>query len=316
MGPRCDSGQVRHHRIMALTVEIDKNSGFCGGVIRAISGAERFLDEHPGQKLYSLGAIVHNEGELSRLQDKGLVCIDLQDLDDIQGSQASETLLIRAHGEPPRTYSRVDELGFHLIDCTCPVVLQLQGRIREAYERLKPLGGQLLIFGKIGHAEVLGLVGQVDGDAVIVEDMQMLRSLVEEGTVCLDVPTEIFSQTTRSPEEYAQICEALRLNMKDASLLQVHDTICAQVASRHSRLADFAMQHDVILFVSGRSSSNGKVLCDLCKSVNIRTYYIGGPSEVKAHWFRLDDKVGVCGATSTPKWLLEQVASAVENLAL
>lgn len=300
---------------MALVVEIDKNSGFCGGVIRAISGAEKYLDAHKDGHLFSLGAIVHNEGELERLKAKGLVTIDIEDLNEMPSVAEGETLLIRAHGEPPSTYARAAELGFEVIDCTCPVVLQLQRQICAAYENVKPQGGQVIIFGKVGHAEVLGLVGQTNGDAIVVENLQMLKDGVSSGSVRTDVPTEVFSQTTKNPEEYKQLCDYMKILIPDAALLNVHDTICLQVASRHSCLSTFAVQHDVIVFVSGKSSSNGKVLCDLCKSVNIRTYHIGSASEVRKEWFRSDDKVGVCGATSTPKWLLEEVASAIENLA-
>ena len=297
---------------MDLTVEIDAGSGFCGGVIRAIGCAERFLDEVPGRHLFSLGAIVHNEEELARLGRKGLVTIDYDDLSDMQEA-GGESLLIRAHGEPPSTYARAAALGFNVIDCTCPVVLRLQDSIRSAYARLKPLGGQVVLFGKIGHAEVLGLVGQVNGDAVVVENRSMLESALAEGTIRTDVPIEIFSQTTKSPAEYSEICEALSERLPEG-MLTVHNTVCSQVATRHDRLSSFALSHDVILFVSGKSSSNGKVLCDLCKSLNIRTYHIGSEAEIKGEWFGENDRVGICGATSTPKWLLEKVAACVEAL--
>ena len=261
----------------------------------------------------------------------------------------SKTLLIRAHGEPPQTYSLAKKLGVTVIDCTCPVVLKLQKSIREAYERVKPAGGQIIIFGKIGHAEVLGLLGQVDGDAVVIENMPMLLSALEDGSIKTDRPLEIFSQTTKSPVEYSEICgvlsEALRqfyrsdgesaepsgraLRQAQRPLrsetcgkeavptsggLTVHNTICSQVASRHEELAEFALRHDVIVFVSGASSSNGKVLFDLCKSRNPRTYHISEPSELELGWFSDGDKVGVCGATSTPGWLLDQVAESIIRL--
>lgn len=300
---------------MPARVEIDADSGFCGGVIRAIGSAERFLDGNRQQRLYSLGAIVHNEEELARLAARGLVTIGLDDLENVAAADGGN-LLIRAHGEPPSTYRRASELGFNVIDCTCPVVLRLQQRIREAHARLHEGGrsGQILIFGKIGHAEVLGLVGQVEGDAVVFETMEQLRSLLDAGTVDVNGPLEIFSQTTKSPSEYAEVCGALLAEMGDPDDLTVHDTICSQVASRHSKLADFARSHDVVIFVSGRSSSNGKVLYELCKSLNIRTYHVGSVAEIKKEWFRSEDSVGVCGATSTPKWLLEQVAGAISNL--
>ena len=188
---------------MAIQVEIEKHSGFCGGVIRAIGRAEKFLEESPGRILYSLGDIVHNEAELRRLGEKGLITVDKDGLMNIP-DPSSETLLIRAHGEPPQTYSLAQKLGLTVIDCTCPVVLKLQKSIREAYERVKPAGGQIVIFGKIGHAEVLGLLGQVSGDAVVIENMPMLLSALEDGSIRTDKPLEIFSQTTKSPVEYSE----------------------------------------------------------------------------------------------------------------
>lgn len=298
---------------MALKVEIDPGSGFCGGVIRAITTAENYLSGHPGTPLYSLGAIVHNEEELSRLASSGLITIDSAHMSEAGGS----ALLIRAHGEPPVTYARANELGCEVIDCTCPVVLQLQKAIRQAYARLAadPRKGRLVIFGKVGHAEVLGLVGQVGGDALVVENEAMLKGAIELGDIPLDGPVELFSQTTKSPDEFARICTLLRERLSSADLLSVHDTVCSQVASRHSGLEAFARAHDIIVFVAGKESSNGKVLCNLCRSVNIRTYQIGSAAALKREWFNESDVVGVCGATSTPKWLLEEVASAIENFA-
>ena len=306
-----------------LTVDIDTNSGFCAGVISAIGKAEEFLKE--GERLYSLGAIVHNDAELSRLVGKGLVTIDKEDLEEMVAADG-EVLLIRAHGEPPQTYATAESLGFKIIDCTCPVVLKLQQRIKDAYLRHQEEGkGQIIIFGKIGHAEVLGLIGQTDGTAVVVENIAMLENGVKEGVIKLDVPTEVFSQTTKSPAEYSRLCTRLEEMMagynelsverfKGRGLLNVHNTICSQVATRHERLSKFALEHDIVIFVSGKASSNGKVLCDLCKSLNIRTYHIDSVSEIKREWFRADDKVGVCGATSTPKWLLEEVAQHILDL--
>lgn len=296
-----------------LTVDIDSNSGFCAGVIRAIDKAEEFLNEGPDERrLYSLGAIVHNDAELGRLVKQGLVTIDKDDLNEMVDA-GGEVLLIRAHGEPPQTYRTAESLGFRIIDCTCPVVLKLQKRIREAYGRLAE-NGQIIIFGKLGHAEVLGLIGQTDGTAIVVENTLMLEELIEDGTIRLDIPTEVFSQTTKSPAEYSRLCTRLEEAMSGDGLLKVHDTICSQVATRHERLSKFALEHDIIIFVSGKASSNGKVLCDLCKSLNIRTYHIDSTEEIKREWFRADDRVGVCGATSTPKWLLEDVAGHILDL--
>ena len=311
-----------------MQIEIDEGSGYCFGVTTAISKAEDFLGtgrHGNGRRLYSLGAIVHNDAELARLTQMGLVTIDKEDMEEMVDAKG-ETLLIRAHGEPPQTYTLAENLGFEVIDCTCPVVLQLQKKIREAYQIQKEMGkGQIIIFGKIGHAEVLGLIGQTDGTAVVVEDIQMLDEAIENGAIRLDVHTEVFSQTTKSPAEYSRVCARLEEMMaaeselsierfKGRGLLNIHDTICSQVAKRHERLSKFAMEHDVIVFVSGKASSNGKVLCDLCKSLNIRTYHIDSPAEIKREWFRADDKVGICGATSTPKWLLEETAEHILDL--
>ena len=287
-----------------VTVEIDSRSGFCGGVIRAITRAERFLD---GQDhLYSLGAIVHNEAELDRLGAEGLRTVA-----SIPDVPEGETVLIRAHGEPPSTYAAARGRGLTVIDCTCPVVLQLQAHIRQAYARLHADGlqGTLIIFGKIGHAEVLGLLGQVDGDAIVVENRAMLEEVLPG--IDFSQPVEIFSQTTKSPSEYAEICDRVR---SLATSVTVHDTICAQVANRHEHLMEFARTHDVILFVAGEASSNGKVLFDLCRGANPRSWRIGSAADIDPAWLRDGDHVGVCGATSTPKWLLEEVAETVSLL--
>ena len=294
-----------------MQVEIDPNSGFCGGVIRAIGTAEKILGE--GGRLYSLGAIVHNEEELARLQGCGLVTIDTEDLREMRDPVAGETLLIRAHGEPPKVYERARELGFQVVDCTCTVVLGLQKKIREARLRLAPAEGQIVLFGKIGHPEVMGLVGQVDGGVTVVENLDQLRDRIADGTIRPYRDIELFSQTTMSPEGYARVREYLSSIMAGAELT-VHETICQQVASRHRELAEFARNHDVIVFVSGKDSSNGKVLCELCRGANVRTWHIGSASGLRREWFRPDDRVGVCGATSTPKWLLEEVAAAIKNL--
>ncbi|MBO5562110.1 MAG: 4-hydroxy-3-methylbut-2-enyl diphosphate reductase, partial [Bacteroidales bacterium] len=264
-----------------VTVEIDKDSGFCGGVIRAISRAEEFLGRE--DHLYSLGAIVHNEAELERLGACGLRTVNaLADVPE------GETVLIRAHGEPPSTYDEARDRRLKVIDCTCPVVLRLQKHIREAYLRLHSGGrhGTLLIFGKIGHAEVLGLLGQAEGDAIVVENRRMLEERL--GDIDFSEPVEIFSQTTKSPSEYADICQRIR---SLGSRVTVHDTICAQVANRHQRLAAFARTHDVLLFVSGRASSNGKVLFDLCRQENPRSWQIGSVSEIDPDWIREGDRV-------------------------
>ena len=287
-----------------LSVEIDPGSGFCGGVIRAITKAEDSLAQ--GTRLYSLGAIVHNDAELGRLQTQGLVTVN--SLDEVP---EGGTVLIRAHGEPPSTYAEASARHLTVIDCSCPVVLQLQQRIREAYTRTHAKGvhGQIIIFGQVGHAEVLGLMGQVNGDALVVENPQML----EEAMPHLDFsePIEIFSQTTKSPREYKVICDMLQAR---SARLTIHNTICGQVSSRHEKLVQFAKSHDIIIFVTGKESSNGKILSALCRSANPRTYVIGRLKEIDPAWFRDGDRVGVCGATSTPKWALEAVAHDIEKL--
>lgn len=292
-------------------VEIDPHSGFCGGVIRAIGTAEAYLKEH-GAPLVSLGAIVHNEEELSRLRLMGLETVG--SISEMGSSPAGTPLLIRAHGEPPSVYADAERLGLRLIDCTCPVVLRLQKMIRDAYSSVRSKGGQLLLFGKTGHPEVLGLVGQVGGDVVVFQDPDGIDALMSCGAVRTGHDIELFSQTTMSPSDYRRASEILSSRMEGGARLNVHDTICSQVASRHRELSRFAGSHDVILFVSGNSSSNGKVLFELCRSVNPRSYHIGCAADLRPEWLEGAASAGVCGATSTPKWLLEDVARAVENL--
>lgn len=291
-----------------MTVEIDRNSGFCGGVIRAIDGAEKLLAENG--VLYSLGAIVHNEAELARLQSKGLITLDSL---NAALESAFKTLLIRAHGEPPETYRLAREKEFEVVDFTCPVVLNIQKSIREAWQDGRP-DGQIVIFGKIGHAEVLGLVGQVDGKAVVVENLPQLEAAIASGEIDISRHIDIFSQTTKSPTGYEELCNYLSSQMAAPELLEVHNTICRQVASRHKELVQFARRHDVIVFVAGKESSNGRVLCELCAGVNPRTHLVGAAAEIDPSWFGPEDSVGICGATSTPKWLLEEVAAQIKNL--
>ncbi len=286
-----------------MIVGIDPHSGFCGGVIRAISTAEEFLSRGEG-RLWSLGAIVHNEEELARLGRKGLGTVEHGGIGNLD---RGDTVLIRAHGEPPQTYERLKAEGLGVIDCTCPVVLRLQARIREAADR-----AQVVIFGKIGHPEVLGLVGQTGGRALVVENTAQLITACGDGRLDTGSPAELFSQTTMSPGEYEELAASLEGLMR--APLEVHRTICAQVASRHRELAAFASEHDVIVFVAGSSSSNGKVLFEWCRSINPRTRLVGAPEELRPEWFEGASSAGVCGATSTPRWLLEAVAAAIENL--
>ncbi len=309
-----------------LQVEVDPNSGFCAGVIRAINIAEENLRQ--GGRLYSLGDIVHNEAELERLGNLGLVPLDRDDLDEVVDARG-EKLLIRAHGEPPSTYATARRKGFEIVDCTCSVVLRLQKKIREVWQNICESGdgGQIVIFGRVGHAEVLGLAGQIDGNAVVVENLQSLGESIRAGLIDLHKRIEVFSQTTKDPVEYKELCTwlkevVMRANDLDEeellkkALVNIHETICSQVATRHSKLVRFASTHSIIIFVSGRASSNGKVLCELCRSNNIRTYHIHSVQELKEDWFRPDDNVGVCGATSTPKWLLDKTAAHIEKFCL
>lgn len=288
---------------MRLTIEIDEESGFCYGVIRAVQKAEMKLKE--SSTLYSLGSIVHNNSELDRLNKIGLEVIDLEQMKNLSDT----TVLIRAHGEPPHTYEIARKNNISLIDCTCPVVLKLQARIRETYASHN---GQIVIFGKIGHAEVNGLVGQANGDAIVVDGVQSLEKIDFTKPIC------IFSQTTKDPKEYEEICEAIKERIVACGgpvrEFQIHNTICRQVAQRHTNLVAFAESHSVIVFISGKESSNGKVLYDLCKSVNPRSYHIQTRNQIDPQWFQDGDSVGICGATSTPKWQLEGVAKYLEQI--
>ena len=289
---------------MRLAIEIDGESGFCYGVIRAVEKAEVRLKE--SGTLYSLGSIVHNNSELERLDSIGLEVIDINRM----GELSDTTVLIRAHGEPPQTYELARQNNITLIDCTCPVVLKLQERIRDTYSKYPQ--HQIVIFGKIGHAEVNGLVGQVNGDATVVDSLESLDK------IDFSKPIQIFSQTTKDPKEYDEICSAIkeRILATGGSLenVSVHDTICRQVARRHTNLAEFAKRHSVIVFISGKESSNGKVLYELCKSVNPRSYHIQTVDQINSRWFSDGDSVGICGATSTPKWQLEQVQECLMTL--
>ena len=277
---------------MRLNVEIDPRSGFCNGVVRAVEQAENYLDFSP--RLYSLGAIVHNSVELERLKRKGLEILSIQNVAGLK----DDVILIRAHGEPPETYELLHRNNIRIIDCTCPVVLKLQEKVRSVYERIAPEGGQVVIFGKQGHAEVNGLVGQTDGNAVVIDSVEA-ASKIDFGR-----KTALFSQTTKDPVEYAGITEYVRSRCPGA---EVYDTICRQVAQRHRLLVEFAESHSCVIFVSGKESSNGKVLYELCRSVNPRTYRVEDSSQICPGWLKDGDNVGICGATSTPKWQLEEI---------
>lgn len=276
-----------------LTIEIDEGSGFCFGVTTAIKKAEEELAL--GTRLYCLGDIVHNGMEVERLHEQGLITINHDDLRSLHGVK----VLLRAHGEPPETYALARQNGIEIIDATCPVVLALQRRIKRQYD-LNP-EAQIVIFGKRGHAEVLGLVGQTESRAIVVEKVDDVKRLDFSRDIYL------YSQTTKSLDGFHQIIAYIQEHIQPGATFKSFDTICRQVANRMPNIAAFAARHDLVLFVSGRKSSNGKVLFKECHSVNPNSYQIESPDEIDMAWFNGDIKtVGICGATSTPKWLMEQ----------
>ena len=285
-----------------MRITIDDNSGFCFGVVRAIEVAEESL-RRVGE-VYSLGDIVHNRIEVQRLEALGLHTVSQEDMAELGG----RTLLIRAHGEPPRTYKRAEELGIDVVDATCPVVARLQRVVREAYQKMAAVNGCVVLLGKRGHAEVIGLTGQVEDDVVVVER--------EEDLEVLDYSRPIYflSQTTQSIELFNHLAEIIRSRMAEGVELTVNDTICRRVAGREALLAEFSKSVDVVLFVCGRKSSNGKVLSEVCRKANARCYNIEEAQDVDMMWLEGAESVGICGATSTPRWLMEDVAKAVEAM--
>ena len=277
-----------------LSVTIDKASGFCFGVVYAIDMAEDILDNE--EYLYCLGDIVHNDEEVKRLTDKGLRIIDHEQLQHLH----SEKVLIRAHGEAPSTYELALNNDLILIDASCPVVLKLQNRIKTSFDEDE----QILIFGKHGHAEVIGLQGQTDGKAIVFQD------LAELDNVSLPSKFTLYSQTTKSTDKFYNIKDQL---LSRGYEVKANDTICRQVSNRYSDLEEFVVNYDVILFVSGKKSSNGKVLYDVCKKFNPNSYFISNIEEIDFSWLSTNDRVGICGATSTPMWLMEEVKSFLLN---
>lgn len=281
--------------MLHLKVDIDNNSGFCFGVVYAIEMAEDILDEQ--QHLYCLGDIVHNDEEVRRLEKKGLKIINHDDLSHLH----NEKVLIRAHGEPPSTYRTALENKLELIDASCPVVLKLQNRIKNSYDKEETI----YIYGKHGHAEVEGLLGQTNQKAIVFQDINELD------TSRLPKSITLYSQTTKSTDKFYEITRTLR----DAGIeVNANDTICRQVSNRDKELREFAGEYDVILFVSGTKSSNGKVLYGVCKDRNPNTYFISSEKEIDTEWFRSGNSVGICGATSTPMWLMENVKNKLLNL--
>ncbi|MCD8297275.1 MAG: 4-hydroxy-3-methylbut-2-enyl diphosphate reductase [Prevotella sp.] len=275
-----------------MNIEIDNGSGFCFGVTRAIRKVEEELAV--SKTLYCLGDIVHNGMECERLRNMGLITINHDDLEKLHDVK----VLLRAHGEPPLTYEIAARNGIEIIDATCPVVLRLQRRIKQKYISNKD--AQIVIFGKPGHAEVLGLVGQTGGHAIVIAGI--------DDAMTLDFTHDIFlySQTTKSLDEFHRIIDYISAHIATNATFRSFDTICRQVANRMPNISSFAKRHDLILFVCGHKSSNGKVLFDECKSVNLNSHLIEGPDEIDPSWLNGIATVGICGATSTPKWLMEQ----------
>ncbi|MEG2495019.1 MAG: 4-hydroxy-3-methylbut-2-enyl diphosphate reductase [Mucinivorans sp.] len=297
-----DDTRVRN-KTNAVQVEICEQSGFCFGVVRAISAAEELLDGV--NKAYSLGPIVHNRVEVERLERRGLEVITHQDLGQL--SPASK-VLVRAHGEPPSTYALLGERGFDLVDATCPVVASLQKRVRVAWEAMQKVNGTVVILGKKGHSEVVGLTGQVGEDAVVVEGVDDLVHVDFTRAVTL------LSQTTESLELFEEVKNEILARAIDPSAVTIHDTICRQVSNRNPHLADFSSRFDVIIFVSGRDSSNGAVLYDVCRAANPATHFVERADELLPEWIIDAHSVGVCGATSTPRWLMERIAKKIKEI--
>ena len=289
-----------------IQIEIDSGSGFCFGVTTAIKKAEEELSASNNSlksthTLYCLGDIVHNGMEVERLHAQGLVTINHDDLAELHDVK----VLLRAHGEPPETYELANRNHIEIIDATCPVVLQLQRRIKKQYDNNPQ--AQIVIFGKNGHAEVLGLVGQTQCHAIVVESLDDVKKLDFNRDVYL------YSQTTKSLDEFHRIIEYIQSHISSKATFKSFDTICRQVANRMPNIANFAAKHDLILFVSGRKSSNGKVLFNECKSVNPNSYQIESAHEIDLNWIKVANTIGICGATSTPKWLMEECRDYIMN---
>lgn len=283
-----------------MRVEIDEQSGFCFGVVRAITEAEKALADGV---VASLGDIVHNRMEVQRLESLGLQTISHDDIPTLKGKR----MLIRAHGEPPKTYALANASEVEIIDATCPVVAALQRKVKEAHQLMSKVGGTVVILGKRGHAEVVGLTGQIDEEAVVVESEEDLEHIE------FSKPVFFLSQTTQSVEKFRRLSQIMRERMCEGATFTADDTICRRVSSREEHLREFASHHDVVIFVCGRKSSNGKVLYNVCREANERTYNIEERSELQAEWFDNAESVGICGATSTPKWLMEEVAEAIRE---
>ena len=289
-----------------MFIEIDEGSGFCFGVTTAIKKAEEELAK--GEKLYCLGDIVHNGRECDRLREMGLITINHEEMEQLHDAK----VLLRAHGEPPETYELARKNNIEIIDATCPVVLKLQKRIKEQYETSPnlPKGeeSQIVIFGKKGHAEVLGLVGQTQSNAIVIESSDEVTKLDFTRDIYL------YSQTTKSLDEFNRIIDYIQTHISPDATFKSFDTICRSAANRMPNISQFAAKHDLILFVCGRKSSNGKVLYNECLRVNPNTHLVEDPQEIESAWLEGIQSVGICGATSTPRWLMEQCRDAIQNM--
>ncbi len=290
-----------------MDVTIDQGSGFCFGVRRAIEQAESLLEND--SSLYCLGDIVHNKAEMERLAGRGLTSISKEQM----GRLKKGNVLFRAHGEPPSSYRTTSEKGLQLTDATCPIVKKLQERVRKAWELQQREGGQVVIFGNPDHPETIGLMGHTGGGAIIVTDPSDL------GKIDPQRPVDLFSQTTKNSDEYRKLEENIRQRMSeyfsvDKLPLKAHNTICRQISGRTPKIRRFAASHDVIVFVGGTHSSNAKVLFAHCLEVNSRSRFVSAPEELEAGWFKNARSAGVCGATSTPQWLMETVAEKIRSL--
>ena len=290
-----------------MKITIDTHSGFCFGVVYAIEMAEDILRNE--DSLYCLGDIVHNNKEVERLNALGLKVIDHNELHHLKDCK----VLIRAHGEPPSTYELALKNNIQLLDASCPVVLKLQNQIKGGYEQIKQINGQVIIFGKEGHAEVVGLLGQTNNNAIIVASVKDLDKIDFNKSIY------IYSQTTKSPKAYQQITLEIEKRVKMTANTNikyiVNDTLCRQVSGREPQLKRFSNMNDVIIFVSGRKSSNGKMLYQSCKDENHNSYFISDVDELKSYWFIGANSVGICGATSTPRWLMESIEEAIQKIA-
>ena len=284
-----------------MIIEIDKKSGFCFGVVKAITKAENELNE--SETLYCLGDIVHNGEEVGRLANKGMVTISREEFFTLSNCR----VLIRAHGEPPETYRYATENNIELVDATCPIVVQLQNKIRTSFDQQQLQNGQVVIFGKPGHAEVIGLNGQTGNQAIIIS------SLDEVDKIDFTRPISLYSQTTKPLSEFRMLAELIKLRAGDRVPVEIRDTVCRQVSNRGPHLREFANRFDLVIFVAGRKSSNGQALFGDVIDSNPNSHFVAHPGELDQSWFQGVNTVGICGATSTPMWLMEQVADAIQK---